>query len=256
MFKVYQRLSKENPKSSITAYLLDNGSYNLPIWNKDKKITSGEIKEHLGRNYDGGTALVLIDDGAISPYEYVNKYKEIQHYTNNFTRDAKTQKPIVNEKSVIVIHHTGNYDDPNKIIREFEGAKETSSHVLIMKDGSRHIFNNDNYVLAHAGKSDFNNRNAVNYFSIGIELEGDTKNGHQFTIAQLESLLEYIHPRIEKYGISLENITTHKIIRDNYIKKHPGENIPKKQDLDDKVWKQIHDLIAQKLYKEKITAKQ
>jgi N-acetyl-anhydromuramyl-L-alanine amidase AmpD len=120
---------------------------------------------------------------------------------------------------------------------------------LILKDGTRHLFNTDNYVLAHAGKSDFNNRNKVNFFSLGIEMEGDSKNGHQFTVAQLESMLEYIRPRIEKYNISLDNITTHKIIRDNYLRKHPTEKgIPKKRDLDDAVWGQLRNLIQKKLY--------
>lgn len=253
MFMVYQRLCKENPDQTITAYLLDNGSYNLPIWDKDEKLTSEEITQHLFRNRDGGTALVLIDDGAVSPYEYKNKYKEVHHQTKNFARNKETGSPIINEKNVIVIHHTGNYDDPNKIVKEFEGEAETSAHVLIMKDGTRHLFNNDNYVLAHAGKSDFNNRNAVNYFSIGIEIEGDTKHGHQFTVAQLESMLEFIRPRVEKYGIPFENITTHKIIRDNYIKKHPNEKTAGKEDLNDKVWEEIQNLINKKLYQKENT---
>ena len=253
MFQIYKRLQKEYPKKPIQAYLLDNGSYNLPIWDKDGVLTTQEIKKHLLRNYDGGTALVLLNDNSISPYEYKSKYKEYQHYTKNFTKDSVTGKPATNSDEVVVIHHTGNYKDPNDIIKEFQDTVVgTSAHVVIMKDGTRHLFNNDQSVLAHAGKSDFNNRNKVNFFSIGIELEGDSKNGHQFTLSQIESMLEYLHPRIEKYKIQFNNITTHKIIRDNYIKKHPNEkNIPEKEDLDDKVWKQLQNLIKKKLYEEK-----
>jgi len=253
MFKVYERLLKENPGEKIMAYLLDNGSYNLPIWDKDSIITPEEIKSHLMRNPDGGTALALIDDGRISPFEYKNQYKEFEHYTPNYTLDSITGKPAKNQKSVIVIHHTGNYPDPSDIIKTFEDTtKEVSAHVVIMKDGTRHLFNTDDYVLAHAGKSDFNNKNKVNYFSLGIEMEGDTKDSHQFSVAQLESLLEFLRPRIEKYKISLDNITTHKIIRNNYIKKHPNEKgVPNKMDLDDKVWQQIHNLIKKKLYDKK-----
>lgn len=253
MFRVYERLQKEYAGIPIRAYLLDNGSYNLPIWDKDSVITEKEIKEHLRRNYDGGTALVLINDGKISPYEYKNKYKEFEHYTPNFTLDSITKKPAVNEKSVIVIHHTADYPNPDDIIKQFENPESnTSSHVVIMKDGTRHLFNTDNYVLAHAGKSDFNNRNAVNWFSLGIEMEGNSMHGQQFTIAQLESLIEYLRPRIEKYKIEFENITTHKIIRDNYINKHPDSTkVQRKVDLDDKVWKQIQELIQKKLYNNK-----
>lgn len=252
MFCVYERLQKEYKGIPIQAYLLDNGSYNLPIWNKDEILTKKEIREHLMRHRGGGTGLVLINDEKISPYEYKSKYKEFQHYTPNFNLDSLTLKPTKNEKSVIVLHHTGNYKDPNQIIREFEGQKEVSSHVLIFKDGTRHLFGNDNSVLGHAGKSDFNNKNKVNFFSLGIELEGDSRNGHQFTNAQLESMLEYIRPRIEKYNIPFENITTHKIIRENYIKKHPKEKgVLPKTDLDDKVWDQIKILLQKKLYKDK-----
>jgi N-acetyl-anhydromuramyl-L-alanine amidase AmpD len=250
MYHVYQRLQNEYRGVPIQAFLLDNGSYNLPIWDNDQKITTEEIKKHLLRNTDGGTALVLINDERISPYEYKNKYKEYQNYTPNFTLDSITHKPAINEKQVIVIHHTGEYEEADSIIRQFKNPESnTSSHVVIMKDGTRYLFNTDNSVLAHAGKSDFNNRNAVNYFSLGVEMEGDTKNHTQFTIAQLESLLEYLRPRIEKYGIKFENITTHKIIRDNYIKKHPDSTqVKKKEDLDDEVWKQIQELIKKKLY--------
>jgi len=253
MFHVYQRLQREYKGIPIQAFLLDNGSYNLPIWDEDKTITSKEIREHLLRNADGGTALVLINDERISPYEYKSKYKEYQHYTPNYTLDSITHKPAINEKSVIVIHHTGEYEKPEDIINQFKDPKSnTSSHVIIMKDGSRHLFNNDNSVLAHAGKSDFNNRNAVNYFSLGIEMEGDTKNNNQFTLAQLESMLEYLRPRIEKYNIKLENITTHKIVRDNYIKKNPDSiQVKKKEDLDNRVWKEIQELIEKKLYNKK-----
>ena len=253
MFCVYERLQKEYKGIPIQAYLLDNGSYNLPIWNKDDVLTPKEIKEHLMRHRGGGTALVLINDERISPYEYKNKYKEFEHYTKNFTPDSITGKPAKNEKSVIVLHHTGNYADPSLVIRQFQdSAFENSAHIYIMKDGTRHLFNTDNYVLAHAGKSDFNNRNKVNYFSIGIELEGDTKNAHQFTVAQLESLLECLRPRLEKYNIPFENITTHKIIRDNYMKKHPNDKkAEKKYDLDDQVWKQIQNLIQKKIYERK-----
>jgi len=255
MFKVYERLQKEYKNTKVEAYLLDNGSYNLPIWDKDSVITPEEINNHLLRNYDGGTALVLVSDGRISPYEYKNKYKEYEHYTPNYTLDSITKKPARNEKSVIVLHHTGEYDNSDQIIKQFEDTtSETSAHVLILKDGTRHLFNTDDYVLAHAGKSDFNNKNKVNYFSIGIEMEGDTKNGHQFTVAQVESLLEYIRPRIEKYHIPFENITTHKIIRENYIKKHPNDKkVLPKEDLNDAVWKQLQELIQEKFYKDKKT---
>lgn len=250
IYRVYERLKKEFPGVPIQAYLLDNGSYNLPIWDKDNTLTPEEIRQHLLRNKDGGTALVLENDESISPYEYKNKYPEFQHQIEGFTLDPQTGKPAVNERSVIVVHHTGNYKDPQEILRQFANpANERSAHVVIFKDGTRHIFNNDRYVLAHAGKSDFNDRNAVNFFSLGIEMEGDSTQGKQFTVAQIESMLEYMRPRIEKYGITLNNITTHKIIRDNYIKKHPEEQgVPTKTDLSDKVWEQLRDLIAKKLY--------
>ncbi|PIR68345.1 hypothetical protein COU49_01350 [Candidatus Nomurabacteria bacterium CG10_big_fil_rev_8_21_14_0_10_35_16] len=251
MFRVYERLQQEYPGTPINAYYLDNGSYNLPIWNRDDVITPQEIREHMLRNKGGGTALVLMNDGAISPYEYRNKYPEIQHIIEGATLDSITGEKAMNEKSVIVIHHTGNYRNPMQIVREFSDTTlQRSAHVLILKDGTRHLFNSDDDVLGHAGKSDFNDRDKVNFFSLGIEMEGDSNHGHQFTIAQIESMIEYMRPRIEKYGIPLENITTHKIIRDSYLRKHPEmrNEVPRKIDLDDKVWRELQDLIQQTLY--------
>jgi hypothetical protein len=170
MFMVYERLKKEFNGKNVQAFLLDNGSYNLPIWDKDSTITPQEIKKHLVRNYDGGTALALVNDNSISPYEYKSNYKEFEHYTPNYTLDSITGKPAVNEKSVIVLHHTGIYEHPEDIIKQFEDTtSETSSHVLIMKDGTRHLFNTDDYVLAHAGKSYFNNKNKVNFIIVMID---------------------------------------------------------------------------------------
>jgi N-acetyl-anhydromuramyl-L-alanine amidase AmpD len=254
MFRVYERLQKEYPGLKIDAYLLDNGSYNLPIWSPTGEITQKMISEHLKRNVDGGTALVLMNDGAISPYEYRNKYQEFQHVINR-TLDENTGQPLINEHSVIVLHHTGNYVNPQEIINTFENpANEKSAHVVIFKDGTRHIFDDDNAVLSHAGKSVFGNREKVNLFSLGIEIEGDSVNGHQFTLAQLESLLEYLRPRIEKYNISFENITDHKTIRENWFLAHPdrlddeGNIVQGKRDLDEKVFEQIQELIKKKLY--------
>ena len=259
MFKVYERLKKEYPNTPIQAYLLDNGSFNLPIWNKkqDSTLSVEDIRAHINRHRGGGTALVLMTDGAISPFEYRNKYREVQHYIGGATLDSTTGRKAVNEKSVVVIHHTGNYGNPNQIIREFsDSTLERSAHVLILKDGTRHLFNNDHDVLAHAGKSEFRGREKVNFFSLGIEMEGDTKGGRQFTLAQLESMLEYMRPRIEKYKIPIENITTHKEIRDNWFKKYPsgkdeeGNQVFRKQDLEERVWEQIRELITRKLYKQ------
>lgn len=256
MFRVYERLKKENPNKKISAYLLDNGSYNLPIWDKDSTLTPNEIKEHVLRHRGGGTALVLINDNKISPFEYKNKYKEHEHYTPNFTKDSITGKPAINEKSVIVLHHTGHYHHSNAIIKQFkEDTTMGNAHVLILKDGTRHLFNTDDYVLAHAGKSVFNNRDKVNYFSLGIELEGDSRDKNAFSIAQIESMLEYMRPRIEKYNIKFDNIIDHKRIRDNWLKANPsgldekGKKVYEKEDLDDKVWQQFQKIIQEKIYK-------
>ncbi len=257
MFRVYERLQKEYPGVPISGYLLDNGSYNLPIWNKDNVLTKAEIKEHMLRNKGGGTALVLKNEKFISPYEYKNKYPEFQHLIEG-RLDENTGEPLINEHSVVILHHTGNYADPNQIIKDFENPEnERSAHVIIFKDGTRHIFNDDESVLAHAGKSVFNEREKVNLFSLGIELEGDSIDGRQFTLAQLESLLEYLRPRIEKYNIPLENITDHETIRNNWFLAHPdrlddeGKEVQGKRDLDDKVFEQIQELIQKKIYEKK-----
>lgn len=255
IYKVYQKIKAEFPNQPITAYLLDNGSYNLPIMKKDHKITREDLVQHFNRNRGGGTALALMNDMSVSPFEYNNKYKEVHETTEHIVRDSVTHEKMVNEKKAIILHHTGDYDNNGgttsieKIINHFKAEGEgASAHVLIAKDGTRYIFNTENDVMWHAGWSILNGREKVNDFSIGIEIEGDTKNGHHFTQAQMESLIEYSRPLIQKYNIPFDMISDHATIRDNYIKAHPEKKVDTKRDLDGKIFNELQNLLKRKIY--------
>jgi len=230
IYKVYERLKKEYPTEEIIMYGLDNGAYNLPMWTKGENgtITGDMIIEHTSRHYNGGTALVLMNDQRISPYEYKDRYLEYKHIARGNAVNPESQKPEKNNRTGFVINYTGNVGDIQDIIREYKDSdKGKSFHVLITKDGTRHVFNEDDSVLAHSGDKNFSDQTSIDFSSLGISLEGDTADGQQFSLAQVESLLEYMRPRIEKYGIPLEKISS---------------------SLDERVWTQIREVVAKKLY--------
>jgi hypothetical protein len=52
---------KEKTKTPVEIFTLDNGSYNLGIRTKDKKITSSDLKEYDNLNSSGGNFLYLLN---------------------------------------------------------------------------------------------------------------------------------------------------------------------------------------------------
>lgn len=204
IFRVYQKLKRDYPGELVRSFLLDNGAFNLPIWDYNNKLTSNDIYEHHWRHRTGGYALVLMNDGAISPYEYKNSYEEVMHSPAKI----KTGQTAENIPSIISFS-TLSEQEARKALRA-----ETSyvAEVLILRDGTRHILTTGSY--ATGGE-------------IKIAVETGGKNENTVSLAELESILEYLRPIVEKYNIPLENI---------------GGT------LDEKIWQELKNLIAQKVY--------
>jgi len=121
--------------------------------------------------------------------------------------------------TAIVLHHTsGNYEGSiewtNRIFNESGGRLYGSYHCIIARDGRRTITNLDNNRAYHAGRSSFKGRSGLNNWSLGVAWERNTYN-EPLSNAAIESALEYILPRMKKWGIAPDNVTDHRTVAPN-----------------------------------------
>ena len=85
-------------------------------------------------------------------------------------------------------------------------------------------------VTYHAGYSVLNGKEGCNYFTIGIEFQGNTLE-KPLTRDQIYSAIEYLKPLIKKYKIPLTSIVTHEMVRKAYKKKYPKKRCSGKVDI-------------------------
>jgi N-acetyl-anhydromuramyl-L-alanine amidase AmpD len=97
-------------------------------------------------------------------------------------------------------------------------------------------------VTYHAGLSVLNGKEGCNYFTIGIEFQGNTLVS-PLTQDQMESAIEYLRPIIRKYNIPYDNIVTHEMIRQAYKKKHPQKRCSGKVDITQTEYKRFMKLL-------------
>jgi N-acetylmuramoyl-L-alanine amidase len=130
-------------------------------------------------------------------------YRETKVTTPN-----KSRKPI--KPQAIVLHHSGGtYAGGVSWIKN--PASKVSYHCLIARDGRRTVFGNDTDRMWHAGVSSYKGKKDANSWSIGVSFEGDSYK-EPLSDDMIESAIEYIKPRMEKWGIGLDMMLDHRII--------------------------------------------
>lgn len=134
----------------------------------------------------------------------MNGYKETHRQTPNVSGYAIIPKGIV-------LHHTGGGFD-GAVAWLTNPASGVSAHVVIAKTGERKTLATDIQRTWHSGKSAFGGYTDCNSHFLGVEFEGDT-NKDPLTCEQIESLVEWALPRIEKYAIRLAMITDHRTVQ-------------------------------------------
>jgi len=108
----------------------------------------------------------------------------------------------------IVLHHSaGSYLGGVEWIAN--PASKVSYHVLIARDGRRTVFGEDTDRCWHAGVSSWCGRGDLNSWSLGVSWEGDTYD-RPLEDAAMESAIEYIAPRMKKWGIPMTRVLTHR----------------------------------------------
>jgi N-acetylmuramoyl-L-alanine amidase len=117
----------------------------------------------------------------------------------------KSGRPIT--PTMIVLHHTsGSYN--GSVSWCMNPESKVSYHVLISRDGRRTVFANDTDRCWHAGRSSWQGRSDLNSWSLGVAWEGNTYED-PLGEAAMNSALEYLVPRMKKWGIPMNLILTH-----------------------------------------------
>ena len=154
----------------------------------------------------------------------VKRFREVSYPTPNIEPDT------LNEVRGVVLHHTAETSIETSLELLTSLERKASSHIVIDYDGTRYILAAPIDVTWHAGRSILHGREECNFFTIGIEFNGNTLE-KPLTRQQIESAIEYLLPIIEEYDIPMENIVTHEMVRKAFKKEHPDFKVFSKSDI-------------------------
>lgn len=123
------------------------------------------------------------------------------------------KQPNKIKPEAIVLHHSdGSYLGGCAWIAD--PKSKVSYHVLIARDGRRTVFANDTDRCWHAGVSSWHGRKDLNSWSLGVSWEGNT---YETPLGEdaMASAIEYLAPRMKKWGIPLNMVLTHQQVSPN-----------------------------------------
>lgn len=121
---------------------------------------------------------------------------------NTPNKQANRIKP-----EAVVLHHSdGSYLGGCAWIGD--PKSKVSYHVLIARDGRRTVFGDDTDRCWHAGVSSWQGRRDLNSWSLGVAWDGNTYD-RPLEDAAMASAIEYLVPRMKKWGIPLNMVLTH-----------------------------------------------
>lgn len=128
-------------------------------------------------------------------------YNETYRQTPNFGSGINTCMGLV-------LHHSADtYEQCIRVCLDGKAKKRVSYHVIINTDGERTVFAQDDLITWHAGVSSFAGLSA-NRCTIGLAWTGDTAK-RKPTDAEMQSALEFVLPRWDRYEWNAERIKTH-----------------------------------------------
>jgi hypothetical protein len=179
------------------------------------------VQRHLGVHVDGHdgqetwSALaerfdprLLVPVAAVSPQRYPERVRGRTPNRNSGTNACEG----------LVLHHAAGW---------FEGTVSwclkpgtfAGYHCIINTDGERAILAHDSDRCHHAGASTWRSRSGCNAFMLGLCFIGNTNDGTMrgshgpdLTAHEIASALEWIRPRMAKYGWTADDITRHAIV--------------------------------------------
>lgn len=139
--------------------------------------------------------------------------------------------PGRNERLGVVFHHSIlSFSETIAFMSEVENV--VSYHCVIDTDGTRCCLAVDDAIAHHAGVSTFHDRTGCNRFMLGCSFAGDTYRD-PLTSDQLDSMLDWLTPRWERYNWTLDWMTDHRQVAPD-----------RKDDLNPVEWKRVRAAIA------------
>jgi len=263
----------------VTVYATDNGTYSKGLSFKDKTFTSDRLKEYDALNSGGvaGNVLYIAGTGT-TPSRHKVEYYQSPNIRTEKDESYKKGHALKNEMKKIVLHWTAFKPDAKgdwtqsdiDLHNQFMRPGENDAHLAVLANGTRRVYASPEQVTAHAGHSRYENRDNVNDFSYGIELQnpGNDSGGYAppLTPNQLESTVEAISELLDTYNLKLKDIITHKEIRDGYMKYYEGKKdkdgkliindpndkktkVDAKADIDDQMYNTIINALKARGYK-------
>ena len=163
-------------------------------------------------------------------------YREISHPTPNI------EEGVTNTVEGVILHHTAEPTVERSLDILTNSPRHVGTHVVIDTDGTRYIMAEPEAVTYHAGLSVLNGKEGCNYFTIGIEFQGNTLE-EPLTEDQIYSGIEYLVPILDKYNIPLENVVTHEMVRQAYKEKYPNKRCSGKVDITQEEYRRFMDAL-------------
>ena len=168
--------------------------------------------------------LCISPDDTSESLDNVPHYKVVNYPTPNYDPDS------INKVWGVILHHTAEPTVESALRILSSAEKKVGTHVVIDTDGTRYVMADPTVVVYHAGYSILNGVEGCNYFTIGIEFQGNTLKA-PLSHEQIESGIEYLIPIIRSFNISMDNIVTHQMVRTSYKEKHPETRCKGKVDI-------------------------
>lgn len=133
-------------------------------------------------------------------------------YTENRGFTPNKQSNRIKPEAVVLHHSDGSYLGGVAWIGD--PKSKVSYHVLIARDGRRTVFANDTDRCWHAGVSSWQGRKDLNSWSLGVSWDGNT---YETPLGEdaMASAIEYLVPRMKKWGIPLHMVVTHQQVSPN-----------------------------------------
>ena len=185
--------------------------------------------------------LCISSDNTSTSSDNVRHYKVVNYPTPNFNPDS------INKVLGVILHHTAEPTAESALKILSSPEKKVGTHVVIDTDGTRYIMAEPTVVTYHAGYSILNGREGCNYFTIGIEFQGNTLKA-PLTKEQIERGIEYLIPIIKTFNIPLDNIVTHQMIRNAYKEKYPEKRCSGKVDITQTEYRKFMNHLHKSLY--------
>lgn len=142
---------------------------------------------------------------------------------------------VIKPRGIVFHHSCGSWaGDTNWILST---KSQVSYHCLINANGNRRIFADDTQRAWHAGRSSFKGMSDCNSFTLGVAFSGDTYPGRPYgrllTNDEIASAVEYVLPRMKRWGIDASWVTDHRQVS-------PG----RKNDLNPSQFERVHAAIV------------